>query len=321
MRKNTDVKRCASLAIVAASALAVWLLGKLALRWFLPFVAAFIIARAIEPAVRLLTDRLKIKRAAASGICAALVFAAILSLTALAVGRAVYELSALAKNIPRFLAGVPGLIEEIETRTRGIVGAAPPGTRDYISYALEEASERGARAIGALPGSIISGLSGILSGGPGFLLFVLTGAVGTFFISSGYAELSSFVSRQIPERRAAQLRELKAELRRTLSAWLRAQLILSGITFSELAVLFCALRIDFALLLALAVAAIDMLPAFGAGMALVPWGLIELLRGDAPRGIALLASFGVIAAARNVLEPKLVGRRLGLPPLAGRAPL
>ncbi|MDR2615245.1 MAG: sporulation integral membrane protein YtvI, partial [Oscillospiraceae bacterium] len=309
-------KRASSLVYIALISLALWLFAKFALRWFMPFIAAFLLARAVEPMARWLTDRLRIKRAVASGICAAFVFAALASVASLAVGRAVYELTAAAKGVPKLLAEIPELLAELEERTRGAIGSAPPEARAYITYASEEARRRCAEALGALSKGIISRLSGILSGGHGFLISIFTCAVSTFFISSGYEELSAFVSRQLPKRLLSGLEELKAELRRTLSAWLRAQMILVGITFFELAVLFCALRIDFAILLALAVAVVDLLPALGVGTALIPWGVVELIRGNAPRGIALLASFCVILAARNIIEPKLVGRQIGLPPLA-----
>ncbi|MDR0445603.1 MAG: sporulation integral membrane protein YtvI [Oscillospiraceae bacterium] len=316
MTEKKALSRVASLAIVVAGGALLWLFSRLALQWFLPFITAFFISRAIEPAVLFMTNRLRLNRALASGICSALILAAAVAAATLAVGRIIFELTAAAKNIPRLLALTPELIAELGARVRGAIASAPPEAREYITYATEEALRRGAEALGALSKGIITYISGILSGSPGFLLFILTAAVGTFFISGGYEEFTAFFLRQIPERLLSRLREVKTELRRTAAAWARAQLVLSGVTFLELTVLFCALRIDFALLLALAVSLIDMLPVLGVGAALVPWGVFELARGDAARAITLLAAFGVIVTVRGVMEPRLVGRRIGLPPVA-----
>ena len=49
---------------------------------------------------------------------------------------------------------------------------------------------------------------------------------------------------------------------------------------------------------------------------LLPWSLILFLQGDTPRSIGILGLYGVITLTRSVLEPKLVGKELGLDPLA-----
>ena len=53
----------------------------------------------------------------------------------------------------------------------------------------------------------------------------------------------------------------------------------------------------------------------GTGVILVPWSLVCFLQGDPVRGAGLLASYTVASILRSVLEPKLVGRQLGLDPL------
>jgi sporulation integral membrane protein YtvI len=295
--ENRHLRRGIALAYLAVGALAAWLFVKFALAWLLPFIAAFFISRATEPLVRFLTSKLRLGRAAASALCAALVFAGAIALVTVAVGRIVAELTALARQLPALLLSL-----------RELIASAPPEFAGYINAAFG--------SLTSVSTELISRLASVVSGSPKILLFVFACAVGTFFISSGYEDFRDFLLRQIPERRHAALRDFKREARRTFGKWLRAQAMLSGITFGELAVVFGILRIDFAVLLALLVALIDMLPVLGVGTVLVPWGALELIKGRAPRAILLFASFAVILLVRSVLEPKLVGGQLGLPPLA-----
>ena len=66
---------------------------------------------------------------------------------------------------------------------------------------------------------------------------------------------------------------------------------------------------------AVLVALVDAVPVLGTGTVLVPWALVELLQGQTLRGVGLLAVYGVALVSRTVLEPRLVGRHLGLDPL------
>ena len=104
-------------------------------------------------------------------------------------------------------------------------------------------------------------------------------------------------------------------VRATIGGWLLAQVKLSGITMLILAAGFLFLRISYGLLWAVLVALLDAFPILGTGTVLLPWSLICLLQGDTAQGIGLLGLYAIVAITRSVLEPKLVGKQLGLDPL------
>mgnify|MGYP002968403382 CR=1 FL=1 len=142
-------------------------------------------------------------------------------------------------------------------------------------------------------------------------------------------EIKSFLSRQKevykipyethPEDRLRQARGVKADLLATLGKWCKAQCILLGVTFCELLAGLLLMRQGYALLLAALIAVIDALPVFGTGTVLVPWGALCLLTGNVPKGLGLLALYGVISLVRSVLEPKIMAAQVDLSPLAALA--
>ncbi len=87
------------------------------------------------------------------------------------------------------------------------------------------------------------------------------------------------------------------------------------ITFLELFVAFTVLGIKYAFLIALVIAVIDILPVLGTGTVLIPWSIFLLLIGDYYTGIALIIVYIVIAVIRQIIEPKIVGKYIGLYPL------
>lgn len=69
-----------------------------------------------------------------------------------------------------------------------------------------------------------------------------------------------------------------------------------------------------AFFLAVLTAFVDMLPFIGTGIILVPFGLFLLLMEDYVKGIILLVTYGACLLARQFLEPKLIGSKVGVPP-------
>lgn len=313
--KTVFTKILSALRAVLAVA-AIWLFARYALVWLLPFIAAFLLARALNPVVSMLVTKLRFPRAVASALCAVLVFASAIALVTLCAGRAVYELTALAGRLTELPGGASETLSLLLKKLQGLIAAAPEELQSYIKTAIEGLLGKTAEIAGSISKGIFSFLSAILTAGPKILLFTFTCALGTFFISGGYSEITGFILRQIPHKYHRAMRDIKNDLLRTFGKWIQAQLMLAGVTFAELLVLFTILRIDFAIVLALIVAVVDMLPVVGTGIVLIPWGIYSLIIGQTPQAALLFTGFAVILLVRNILEPKLVAGRLGLPPIA-----
>ena len=59
----------------------------------------------------------------------------------------------------------------------------------------------------------------------------------------------------------------------------------------------------------------DILPVLGTGGIMIPWSIISLITGDIKMGILLAIVYIVVTVIRNIIEPKIVGKQLGLHPL------
>ena len=95
----------------------------------------------------------------------------------------------------------------------------------------------------------------------------------------------------------------------------------AGVTWAVLTAGFLLLRIRHAPLWAFGAALVDAVPILGTGAVLVPWSLIAFLQADTGRAFGLLALYAAATVIRTTLEPKLIGRQLGLDPLLTLAAL
>ncbi len=83
-----------------------------------------------------------------------------------------------------------------------------------------------------------------------------------------------------------------------------------------LAVGFLILGVHYGLLFAVLIAFLDFLPMFGTGTALGPWALIKLFSGEYAFAAGLILLYVLTQVVRQVIQPKIVGDAMGLPPLA-----
>ena len=182
-------------------------------------------------------------------------------------------------------------------------------TAQRLAPALEEGiSALSARALGAA-GSLAGAL-------PGFALGCSFTVLSSFFILFDYEAIGAFLLRQLPRRLAEPVRDSRAFLAETVRQVLRAYLLIMAVTFGEISLGLWLLGVDYYLVIGLAVAVLDILPVLGSGAVLIPWGLWTLLQGRLPLGAGILLLYAVVTAVRTVIEPRIVGRRIGLSPLA-----
>ena len=296
---------------VAAGLAIGWLVLRYLLPVLLPFGAGLLLALGAEPAVSWSTQRLRLPRWAASGLG--------VSLTLLILTGFVGLLGLLGARALTQLAGKLPDLENTTTHLQGVlrssVSGLPEGIQPLANRAVEGLLDSGNQLVSQagqrLPG-FLSSLIGKLSQGA---LGVGTGLFSAFLFSARLPKLKALPQAYFPESFRQKFLPALHRGRAALGGWLKAQGKLCGITFCILLAGFLLLKIPFAPLWAAAVAVVDAIPILGTGTVLLPWALVCLLQHNHLRSVGLLCLYGVAALTRTVLEPRLVGRQLGLDPL------
>lgn len=298
-----------------AGALALWLTFRFLLPWTLPFLIALGLSSLLERPTRWLMDRLRLPRWGAAVACT-VALAAVLCAGLLGLGwRAAYELWLLFQRLPGLLASLPSLGQWTRRTAYRFIIAAPAAIQPMLWEVLEGAMAQLAVLPQGLYTQIPVWAATALHTLPDLGLFLFTTALATYFSLAERPALLAFLRRQLPPAWRGRTRQGIKRLRATFGRWLRAQGTLMLITFSLLAVGFLLLGFELPVLLAGLTALVDALPVFGTGTVLLPWALGELLTGHPGIALALAALYALVSLVRGVLEPKLVGDRVGLPPL------
>lgn len=292
-----------------------WIFLHCLLPFLLPFLLGLGLAWAAEPAVRLLRGRLKLPRLLASGIsvtcCFLLLVLAFLSLLALLIR----GLAPLTEILPDLAETASSGLELLKSWLLSLSDRGPQSLRPVLRGQILELFSDSTAFLGQGLKYGLSLAGGILTHIPDRALTLFTALISGYMFSVRLPKLKDWFLELISRPRLQALCELFRGLRSTLGGWLLAQVKLFLTAFFILSAGFFLLRIPYAPLWALGTAFLDALPLLGTGIVLLPWSLIFFLQGSSVKALGMLALYVTAALSRSLLEPRFVGKQLGLDPL------
>lgn len=306
-----------------------------------PLVFAFAVATILQRPRNFIIRNSFIKKGFASTVCVVLFFTVIGSVFVL-IGIKLFEeirdfasyvislfsnldnlvntvedfLFSFAQRLPRFLSkpateGLTGLFTQIRE--------AIAGTSTELTDSL--ASGLGDKFQVSWVTAPLSGVISTVSQIPSFLISVVIAIVATFFMTSEYDYITSFIKLQFPEDKRKDLSRAKRLVFSSLGKMARAYALIMLITFIEMYAGLTVLSLTgiftttYAPILAAVIAFVDIAPMLGTGTILLPWTVYSFISGNYPLAIGLFIIYVVITVIRQIIEPKLVAGQLGLSPI------
>lgn len=300
---------------VLIAALALWLAVKYLFPIALPFLLGLYLALAAEPVVRLLKEKLHFPGWIASALSVSMVFLLTGMALVLIFGALMRQLTRLQDVLPQLEAAAAQALALLRQWLLSLAGRLPDGLQNALTQMVDASFSGGGefaqRLLQALPG-LVTKLAGQLSSG---LFGLITGIISGYMLSGRLTHIREYLQKTLPDAWRSNYLPAIRGVRRGLGGWLLAQLKLAAVTFALLLVGLWLLRIPNSLTLSGLITLVDAFPILGVGTVLLPWALVCILQKNFVQGLGLLGLYGGIWLIRSILEPKLVGKGLGLDPL------
>lgn len=279
---------------------------------FMPFVVGLVIALIASPIVHFFESKLRIRRKAGTAFV-------IIAVIALVIVGGYFILSALFRQIIDFASDIPEMWAAMQadfSATGDNLSKAsqflPKELQNTIGNIMSNIQDYIGDAISSFSAPTFEALSNFAKNIPNIIISTIMALLFSYFYVAEKDYLPGLMEKILPESILQRLGMIKRGLARAVGGYFKAQVKIEIWMYVLLAIGFWVLDVNYAFLIAVGVAVLDMLPFFGTGTVLLPWAVIKLLGGDYGMVIGLLIIWGVGQLARQIIQPKIVGDSVGL---------
>lgn len=285
------------------------------LGFFMPFVVGWIIAMIANPLVRFFEQKIKIRRKAGSAIVIVAVLALVVCLGYLVIARLVSEGAGFIADLPNIWKGLERDLNQIGANLTDFYARFPLEIRENLSVISEKLVQYIGDAINGLSVPTVTAVGNFAKNIPSILIGTIMCLLSSYFFVAEKDNVGRFLRKYLPEGFREKWKVLSSSLAGAVGGYFKAQCKIEIWIYLILLIGLWILKVDYALLIALLIAVLDFLPIFGTGAILWPWAVIELLAGDYRMALSLMIMWGVAQLLRQIIQPKIVGDSIGMPPI------
>ena len=292
------------------------LLGIRFLQFFMPFVIGWIIAMIANPLVRMLERRLKVARKHTSMVIIIGVLAVIIV--------AIYFLGVkIGEETRSFLEQAPEMYSEFREEFQdagknleSIISELPQNIQESLEEAQKDIGDITGQAVGKISQFTVDKAGTFARNIPGILISIIFSILSAYFFIADRDRILEFGRNHTPQIIQEKWRMMAESFKMVFGGYFKAQFKIMAVIGVILFIGMLILKVRFAILVAILVAFLDMLPFLGTGTVLIPWAVFKLLSGDIRYAVGLVILYLVTQLVRRIIEAKLVGDSIGMNPLA-----
>lgn len=300
----------AAVIILLLAFLLPWLIG-----YFMPFVIGWIIAAVANPLVRLLDEKLKIRRKAGSAIVIVAVIAAVIGISYWGVSLLVEQLSGFVHDLPVLWHSLEEDVGNAGKVLQRFTQYLSPDIQGQITAVIDSLTEWVSKMANQVGSHTVTAVGNYAKNIPSILVGVIMCLLSSYLFIAQRTEVIAFFKKYVPESFRSKWMVMYRSLTGAVGGYFKAQLKIEVWIYFLLLVGFMILRVKYSALIALGTAFLDFFPVFGTGAVLWPWALVKVLGGDYKMALGLMIMWGVGQLVRQLIQPKIVGDSIGVPAL------
>ncbi|MGO4887915.1 sporulation integral membrane protein YtvI [Anaerobacillus sp. MEB173] len=290
------------------------LIGYFILPVSLPIITALFTAFLLVPIVSLLQDRAKIKRNLAVMIVFT-IFVCFIGLSGYFITtKAVTQAIQLVENLPIYINEINLAWMKMQQKLDTTYADLPPELIYEINMQVNTTLNGLRQELGNR--NIIGDITTIVTKIPSYLVTFIVYLIALFLFMLELPKLKKRFYAHLSEKTADKVSFMASRLSFVIFGFFKAQFLVSIIIFIVSLIGLLLITPEVALLMAFIIWLIDFIPIIGSIVILAPWALYYLIAGNLATGTQLLILAGILLIIRRTVEPKVMGKQIGLSPLA-----
>ncbi|WP_138415059.1 sporulation integral membrane protein YtvI [Aquibacillus sediminis] len=280
----------------------------------IPLLLALFTALFLNPAIRWLQFRFKINRKI-SVIIVFLVFVILISITG------TYFVTKAVTHVVNFAEDAPSYVNQMNEQLIKWESDLDHFTEDLPSEFVKEVKNGIQENLGAFSDTIkeqiqLDKIASAVAKIPQYLVSLIVYLIALFMFMLELPKLKSNTYELLTDETAEKVKFMNARLAYVVLGFLKAQFLVSIIIFIVTLIGLLYIAPEFAVIMSILIWLIDFVPIIGSIAVLAPWSLYMFITGDLVMGTELAILAIILLAIRRTVEPKVMGRHIGLSPLA-----
>lgn len=284
--------------------------------FYMPFLVAFIISLIIEPAIKFIMKKTNLTRRTSSIIIFVIAITIIL-------GSLIWLIITLFSESSSLLQGLNDYFDKAYLQFQGLISSLnfdKIHLSDELLNLIQNSTGDILNTASNWLRTALTGLINIVTGLPYIAICIGITLVALYFICVDKIYILDQIEHHLPKMWAKKISIHLNDLIKTLGGYLKAEATLVLVSFVVsligLYILkFTGFNINYPLLMALFIGFVDALPILGSGTVMIPWAILCAINGDINLGIAIIVLLIIMSISRQVLEPKLVSKNIGVHPI------
>ena len=308
-RRKCFLINCAYFVVIGAIVL---LVLRYALNALMPFVIAAICAAILRPVLRFLNKKLHLPRKLTGVVLTILLYLLIATIAAIVVDRVLDAGIAFLTSLPALWNNtlMPALMRLSDALTAKLAEM-----NFEVDFSVKEMLVSFGSTLSSLSSRLVGMAGNFAFSLPSLLISVIICIVSTLFMLFDWEKITGFIYLQLNSRNSDLAQNVSRQSGSTIKQFILSYGLILLITFSELSIGFLIIGFKSPFLIAALISIFDILPVVGCGGILIPWALISFIIGNTANGIGISLLYVVITIVRNIAEPRIVGKQVGLHPL------
>lgn len=284
--------------------------------FYMPFLIAFIISLMIEPAIKYIMKKTHLTRRTSSIIIFAIVSIIILGSLAWLIITLFSESSSLLQGLNDYFGKAHQIFDNFMTT----FDFDKIHLSDEILNVIQNSTGEILNTVSNWIRNLLTGLIEVVTSLPSIAICIGITVIALYFICVDKIYILDQIEHHLPKVWVKKIGSHLRDLIKTLGGYLKAEATLILVSFIISLIGLYLLRIigfnvPYPLLMALFIGFVDALPILGSGTVMIPWAIICGINGDLKLGIAIIVLLIIMSVVRQILEPKLVSKNIGVHPI------
>ncbi len=291
------------------------IVGVKVLALMFPFVVGWVIAMIASPLVNWLEKKFNIVKKLGSALVVILVLALIVLILYFSISKLVTETISLLENIPQLYKELEAGLDQIGNSLQGIFHRLPPQFQEGWDNILLNMDQKVGTFITKISEPTVAAAGNFAKKVPSFLISIIVAIMSAYLFTVEHEEVLVWAKKTAPPSVVKRMTLVSDNLKYAVGGYLKAQIKIMGVVFLILWVGLTLLQVHYAVLIAIVIAFLDFLPFFGTGTAMIPWALYKFLVGNVKMAVLLLIVYAITQLVRQLIQPRMLGKSMGLNPL------